>query len=309
VVILVFAVIGLFAQQRFSGPREQYETIGGREASTETFRHDLGKYKYPLSAVVALIALFVYIIPLITIFISSFQQTFLGFDFTYVRWTTENYESLFWGTRSDIFFRSLTNSLLISGFGALGGMIIASLASYIIVKSDSPLGEVLNIITLSPGAMPGIIVATAFLWIFLTYNFLGLYGTIWIIMLALTARFIVYGSRASNSAFRSIGDELEEAAQISGAGIFTIFREVYLPLIKPGFAAGYILLFIDYMKVLSIPLLLQGANNDVMATLIWSAERDGKPEVAASVAIILILIILIIYGSLYLFTDIEVTKL
>ena len=188
-------------------------------------------------------------------------------------------------------------------------MVLSSIVSYFIIKSESPLGELLNVLTLSPAALPGIVVATAFLWLFLTYNFLGLYGTIWIIMLALTARFIVYGSRAMNSSFRSLDDRLEEAAQMSGASLWTIFREIFAPLVKPGFVAGYILLFIDYAKVVTIPLFLTGQENQVLSVMLWQVAFDGKDEVSAAIAVIMIVFVLSIYTAVHLFTEIDVTRI
>lgn len=132
---------------------------------------------------------------------------------------------------------------------------------------------------------------------------MGLYGTIWIIMLALHARFIVYGVRATNSSFRSISHELEDAARVSGGNFFQILRDVYLPLIKPGFVSGFILLFVDYLKVLSIPLVLQGANSQVLSVAIWELGTNGSDQIAAAVGVVLIVLVLSIYVIASQFTE------
>jgi iron(III) transport system permease protein len=209
----------------------------------------------------------------------------------------------------DQFWEALLNSIIISGVGAAVGMFVASFASYIIIKSESPLGEFLNILTLSPTAIPGIVIAVSFFWIFVTYKLAGLFGTVWIIIIAFTAKFIVYGTRATNSSFRSLSDELEEAAQVSGANLFTIFKDIFIPLIKPGFVAGYLLLFIDYLKVLSIPLVLRGQGNTNLAVYIWDVNAAGYPSIAAAISTILIGIIFLLYTGIRFFTSYDLAEI
>jgi iron(III) transport system permease protein len=232
-----------------------------------------------------------YLMPTFVIVVSSVQNIFTGFGGE-LTITFAQYEKIFFGDWSADFWAALGNTLFIAVLGALVGMFLASVASYIIIKSDSLLAGFIDFLTISPISIPGIVLAMSFMWIFLTYNFLGLYQTVWIIILAFTSRFIVIGSRASNAAFRSISQELEEAAQINGANLFTILRKIYWPLIRPGFISGFALLTIIYMKVLSIPILLQGGRqNLVLAVMLWQTRNGGEPEIASAVAVVMMVLV------------------
>lgn len=306
IIILFITVLALLIQTRLVGPREQYEIIAGQDTGGSV-RFTVGR-QYLVVGIFLTIVGFLFVLPYLSLLLSSFQQAFFGLNLAgNVRWSLENYRILLFGIPSDTFWLSLFNSLVISGVGAFLGMFVASLASFVIIKSDSILAAPVNYLTVTTITLPGIVVGTTFLWIFLTYNFLGLYNTVWLIILALTVRFLVYGTRAANSAFNSVDDILEESARLSGANVIQVLRTIYWPLIKPGFASGYVLLFIDYMKVLSIPAILGGPDSEVIQTLIWNFWQRGDPELAASTATIMVLLILGTYlgAAYFLGTDIR----
>jgi ABC-type Fe3+ transport system permease subunit len=68
-----------------------------------------------------------------------------------------------------------------------------------------------------PHPLPGMVIALAWVWVFLKLDFLPIYGTIWSICIAFLVSFIAYGTRMMNAAILQIHRELEEAAYTSGA--------------------------------------------------------------------------------------------
>lgn len=309
VLILVLTLVGLALQRAISGSREKYEVISGSGQQTRDRNLDLGRFSSVISAAFLVFVVLVYLMPIITLFISSFQQTFLGFKFDKIQWTLDNYRNLFIGTHAGGFYKAAKNSLILSGVGGFVGMLFAVIVSYIIVKVDSSLSDIVDFMSMTPIAIPGIIFGTAYLWLWLEFNILGLYGTIWLIMIALIAKFLLYGTRAGNSSLRSIGEELEEAAEIGGSNRFTLFRKIFLPLMTPGFIAGYVILFVDFMKVLSIPLLLGSGNSEVIQVLTWRLYLEQDMGAIAAIGVLIILTISLIYGIAHLFTDADVTSI
>ena len=63
---------------------------------------------------------------------------------------------------------------------------------------------------------------------------IGVYGTIWIMLIAYVTRFLPYGMRYNSTSMLQIHKELEESAAMSGASWGTTFRRIVLPLLKPG---------------------------------------------------------------------------
>lgn len=309
-IILILTLIALAAQRWSVGDRAKFQTIGSE--GTDGLTLSMGRYQnYVMWGFIAFLIV-VYVLPLLVMLVSSFQRSFVGLDIGAATWTVEHYRSILVGSRSQYFREAISNSLVVAGFGAFVAMVLATAASFIIIKGspDSWTGGFLDFLTLSPIAIPSIVVGTAFLWLFLSYNPLGLYGTVWLIILGLTAKFIVYGTRAANSAFRAISDELEEAAQLSGAGLRKILQKIYLPLIKGGFAAGYTILFVDFLKVLTIPLFLSGAKgNTVISVIIWFELQGGNYQAASTYASILMVMIVAAYTAVFYFTDIDITRI
>ncbi|MBK8049763.1 MAG: iron ABC transporter permease [Anaerolineales bacterium] len=82
---------------------------------------------------------------------------------------------------------------------------------------------------------------------------------------------------------------MEEAALSLGASKFHIFRTVTLPLLAPGIAASFMLLFVESLADLGNPLLL-GGNVTVLSTEIYMAVA-GQFDQQRGAALSLILLI------------------
>jgi iron(III) transport system permease protein len=80
-----------------------------------------------------------------------------------------------------------------------------------------------------------------------------------------------------------IGRELEESAQMSGAGWLQLFRRIVLPLLMPGLVAGWIYILIVSVRELGASVLLYSPGKEVLSIVIWEQYRNGQlPQVAAT---------------------------
>jgi putrescine transport system permease protein len=81
---------------------------------------------------------------------------------------------------------------------------------------------------------------------------------------------------------------LEEAAADLGAGPFTVFRTVTLPLIAPSLAAGWLLAFTLSLDDVVVASFVSGPAGTTLPMLVFSALRMGMtPEINALGAVIL----------------------
>jgi len=79
-----------------------------------------------------------------------------------------------------------------------------------------------------------------------------------------------------------IGRELEESAQMSGAGWWHTFRRIILPLLAPGLIAGWIYIVVVSFRELGASVLLYSPGKEVLSIVIWEQWRDGlQTQVAA----------------------------
>ena len=92
------------------------------------------------------------------------------------------------------------------------------------------------VLIISPGlAVTGIIAAVAFLYLGLSvHKLLPIYGTVWLILLALGTRTLAFSTRTINGAAIQLHRELEEAAQVSGVRRSAAFLRLFLPLERDG---------------------------------------------------------------------------
>ncbi len=92
------------------------------------------------------------------------------------------------------------------------------------------------------------------------------------------------------TSLRSIPPELPRAAAIMGAGRFTTFRKVILPLSLPGVMAGCTLVFILSLGFYVVPALLGGRQDVMLANLVEFYMREALDwHTASAIAMILLL--------------------
>jgi iron(III) transport system permease protein len=141
-----------------------------------------------------------------------------------------------------------------------------------------------------PLGLPGIVVAVALIQFWLRMP-LPIYGTLLIILLAYTGRYVPLGVRSASAAFRQIDPSLEETARVTGAGWLRTFRSVTLPLARPGLFAGWILVFVPALQELSASILLFSSGSITLAVAVYNLYETGYLEAVAALAVVTMAII------------------
>jgi iron(III) transport system permease protein len=136
-------------------------------------------------------------------------------------------------------------------------------------------------------------IAIALIFVFLNppFNSLGIYGTIWILVIGLVTQYIAFGTRLMNGAVVQIQKELEEAANVSGAASLAIMWRITLPLLMPSFIAGWIWVAAHALRAFSVPLVLSSSRNEVVAARIWAIWSDGQYNEAAALGVMMLIIL------------------
>jgi iron(III) transport system permease protein len=100
-------------------------------------------------------------------------------------------------------------------------------------------------------------------------------------------QYISLGTRLTTSGIAQIQRALEEAAEASGAHAWQVWRHVLIPLLKPVFLNGFLLIFLASVKNLTLPLMLQSPGNVVFSTLIYNRWDYGDVTGAAVLSVVL----------------------
>jgi iron(III) transport system permease protein len=85
-----------------------------------------------------------------------------------------------------------------------------------------------------------------------------------------------YGIRAASASMIQINKELEEASLAAGGTWFQTFRKVILPLLMPGFTAGWIYISIIALRELSTSILLYSYNSTVLSIMAFDLWEGGQ---------------------------------
>jgi len=81
---------------------------------------------------------------------------------------------------------------------------------------------------------------------------------------------------------------LEEAARSLGSGRLAVFRRVTLPLVGPGLAAAFCLVFLAALTELTATLLLIPIGAQTLSTQFWAYEQNLSYGQAAPFALVII---------------------
>ncbi len=185
--------------------------------------------------------------------------------------------------------RAALNSFFLAGTTAAVAAAVSVLLAYIAVWRDGPVARGLAVMVELPYALPGVVLALSTILVFLRPLPLvgvSLYGTLWIILAAYLARFLVLALRTTVAGYRQIHGSLEEAAAIAGAGLWRRIATVILPLAAPAVAAGAILVFIIALNELTVSALLWSAGHETLGVVVFSLEQGGDSTLAAALSVL-----------------------
>ncbi len=277
-VLLMGAVsVPLWLYYRATKESAKFATVTGK--GFRPSRIDLGPWKYPC-------ALFVLIVPvsLAAPLLLMLWASFLPLYATptledFGRMSLANYVSVV--TREDT-VSGIWNSILV-GTGSASAVAAGTLVlSWVVVRRREAIRWLLDVVVSLPLVFPGIVLGIAVLVEFLTLRFIPIYGTLWIVIFALSVKFLPYGMRFCYSGLLAIDRQLEESARLCGAGGFKVLRAIVLPLTMPAVVATWIYVFMNAIRDLSTAILLSGANNSIVSVVILSLWDNGEvPQLAA----------------------------
>ena len=180
------------------------------------------------------------------------------------------------------------NAVLASALAALVTVVAAIPVGLLVVRQPSKLSYLLERLTYSAYALPGIVIALAL--VFLGANHAPwLYQTLPLLILAYLILFIPQAVGTVRSSLLQIHPSLEEAAHSLGKGSAWVFWSITLPLLRPGLLAGAGMVFLTAMKELPATLLLAPIGFKTLATAVWSSVSEAYFAAAAAPALLIVL--------------------
>jgi iron(III) transport system permease protein len=282
-VFVAITVAALYLQRRYLA-RRSYETLGGKGSRPQLI--DLGRARFGVLAFCAAVFMVAVLAPYLTLLAVSVSKSW-GLQF-WQNLTLQHYRFVLF--EYDVTRRAIANSLFLAAATATLAVLLGSLIGWLDLRTALRGRKLLDYASLIPLGLPGIVVAVALIQFWLRMP-LPIYGTLLIILLAYTGRYVPLGVRSANAAFRQIDPSLEETARVTGAGWLRTFRSVTLPLARPGLFAGWLLVFIPAIQELSASILLFSSGSITLAVAVYNLYETGALEPVAALAIVTMVII------------------
>lgn len=187
--------------------------------------------------------------------------------------------------------RGIINTVVLSVFGgalAVGIYLLVGLAGH---RNWGMSNTVLDYIVLLPRALPGLVIGLAFFWVFLFVPFLTpLRPTLVSLFVAYVVVGLSYGLRLLQGTLIQVAPELEESARTTGATIGRTWKDVVIPIVRPGLAGAWALIMIIFLREYATGVYLMGAGTEVIGSLMVSLLQTGAMNTIAALSLISIVL-------------------
>lgn len=289
VVYLVMTTVGVIFYLRWTAMSERFATITGKGYRPTAF--DLGGWRRPLAILNLFLCLILFILPVLVVVWSSFLPFYMApSQVAFASLTLENYTAL-WNL--PLVHRALWNSFVLGISSSTITMLLTAIVAWIIVRTNWRGKGLLDFLAFSPIAMPGLVLGIAILWLYLVLP-VPVYGTLWILLIAYVTKYLPYGMRACSSSMLQIKKELEEASEASGATWPHTFRRIILPLLAPGFVAGWIFVITHSFRELSTSIMLYRSGTEVISVVLFELWDGGQYPQLSALGMVLVAILVAI---------------
>jgi len=283
VTLLAITSFGIYFQSRLSAQSNRFSTVTGKGFRPRTM--DLGSWRYLTAGLFILYFFVVVALPFCVLLWSSLQKYYSAPSWA----ALQNLSLSAYGSvlAEPAFGTAVWNSLLLSLGSATLIMLVTAVIAWIVMRTRLPGRWLIDNLASMPLVFPGLVLGLAIMICYL-YLPIGIYGTLWIILIAYVTRFLPYGMRYCSTSMLQIHKELEESAAMSGASWGMTFRRIVLPLLKPGLLAGWIYIVIVSIRELSSSILLYSPGTEVMSIMIWELWQNGQYVELSALGVMLI---------------------
>lgn len=285
-ILLVLVVVAALYVQRLVLKTGHYDIIKGKSMRPMLIK--LRGAKVPLLTISMITLFVIVVVPLFMIFIVGFLKAY-GLPLKLENLTMRNYQYIL--GQSKMVRDSIMNSLFLSISSGIITMFLGVMIAYVVIKVRPKGKGFLEILSLLPYSIPGIVLAIGVILVWSGAFKVNLYNTIWIILIAYIARYVSFAMKSASASLEQVHYSLEEAARSCGASHLESLRDITIPLIRPGMIAGFFLIFLPAMRELTTSVLLYGPFTRTLGVAIYAINSEGNTVQASALATVAIAII------------------
>ena len=274
------AMVLTLTLSRFILRRGSHATITGKAFRPRAI--DPGRMRWPLLIAAWGYVLLSVLLPLAALLLTSFQR-FATVVLSDSVFTLANYQT---ALSNGSLGRAFVNSLVLGLSVATIGVPVIGVLAWIIYRSKLRGRIAFEYVVMFPQAVPRLVFGLGLLWAWIHIP-IPIYGTLWLLGIAYFTVFLPLGLRTLAGVVMQVDRSLEECARVCGASWMQQMRTISLPLLRPGLAAAWLLIFIASIRELGASIFLMGPNSKVIAPAIINAWLSSSSELSAAMALLL----------------------
>ena len=260
-------------------------TLTGKGA--RLFARERTRGSYLVSGLLFAALMVTVVLPFSMVAVSSFSALFGFFNLEHP-WTAAHWREVL---QRPAFTSALGQSVFIGMVVAMAGTLLYLAIAWFIARHSFRGKSALSLAIWLPWAIPGVLLGTAFLSMFLNVPGLRLaYGTTVALIVVLMVQGLPFATHMFEGSISQISRELEEASLMSGAAPFETVRRITTPLIAPMVASVFIMSFMTAMKDISATVLVATPGTQTLPLLMFSYAVSGRLEDASVVGVVTVVI-------------------
>jgi iron(III) transport system permease protein len=230
------------------------------------------------------------VLPFLMVIVSSFSTLFGFFNIEHP-WTASHWREVL---ESPSFINAFFQSMRIGIVVAVLGTILYLALAWFLARNSFRGKSAMSLAIWLPWALPGVLLGTAFLTLFLNVPGLRLaYGTAVALIVVLMVQSLPFATHMFEASISQISPELEEASIMSGAAALETARRITVPLIAPMVASVFVISFMTAMKDISATVLVATPGAQTLPLLMFGYAMGGRLEDASVIGVITVLIAIV----------------
>jgi spermidine/putrescine transport system permease protein len=237
------------------------------------------------------LAVFLYA-PLVVLVIFSFDDSQIQ-TLPYSGFTLRWFHAVF--ANGDL-IAAVQRSALIAVLAAAGATLLGLITAVALTARKLALRAVITALLLLPLVIPYIVLAVGLL---ILLQSLGFRQALWAVLLGHIVVSVPYCILVILPRLRTVDQSIVDAARDLGAGAWTAFRRVTLPLIIPALLSSAILAFTISFDEFAIASFLVPAGKDTLPVYIYTGSRTPalQPQVIAIGAMVVVVSIILVVAA------------
>ncbi|WP_448710519.1 ABC transporter permease [Microbacterium profundi] len=249
----------------------------------------LGRAGTPLGIAMWTIVLAITLLPLLALLTQSLLRA-PGVPLTLENLTFDNFAK---ALSSSTALAGAANSVMLATLAAVVCGVLGLGIGVLTTRTSARAAKGLNAVAMLPQAVPGIVIAVA--WLIIAPR-IGLFNTPWLILAAYITSFTALVVQSVTAPLSSTPTSAEEAARISGAGRLRALVDISSRMALPAAISGAVVVAATAVRELTLSVLLLSPGSQTLGVAIFNFQQAGAFSTAAAWSLVVAVLGIAVIG-------------